>query len=337
MPVNNPFLNFGDCTFIVNREAELPWERFVITHPCGMSVKIVLDSINQTTGYRLVTIQARYPRFIHAEVMTHRQFSRNARSSRAVPVSKLAAEDIYVPTFGVNQSGMQSREVAEERLQRSWRNDWLRLAGTTQATVLDWGKNQMHKQWANRPLEWFGFIDVLISSTHWMNFLQLRDHEDAQPEIQLLAAMIRELLLASKPGDISSWSDSWHLPYITPEEYNSRRDPHAIDLELPRVSVARCARVSYKPFDGTTPDIEADLKLYDKLYHADPMHASAFEHAAKPDMHVNISINGVNVPLWINGEQHGNFTGWRQYRKMLGNEAMWDKPNLNVDGTVIIF
>jgi thymidylate synthase ThyX len=49
---------------------------------------IIEDSINRA-GVRLVTMQLRYPRFVHAEFMTHRVFSRNASSSRAIPVAKM--------------------------------------------------------------------------------------------------------------------------------------------------------------------------------------------------------------------------------------------------------
>ncbi len=53
-----------------------------------MQVKIIADSCSHE-GKRITTFQLRYPRFIHSEVMTHRVFSRNASSSRAIPVIKL--------------------------------------------------------------------------------------------------------------------------------------------------------------------------------------------------------------------------------------------------------
>ena len=52
-----------------------------------IKVEIVADSINQQ-GDRLTSLVLTYPRIIHAEMMTHRMFSRNASSSRAVPVQK---------------------------------------------------------------------------------------------------------------------------------------------------------------------------------------------------------------------------------------------------------
>ncbi|HEV2643681.1 MAG TPA: hypothetical protein VGT98_13280, partial [Candidatus Elarobacter sp.] len=52
------------------------------------SARVLLDSVSPA-GVRLTTMEARYPRFIHSEVMTHRVFSRNSSSSRAVPIRKM--------------------------------------------------------------------------------------------------------------------------------------------------------------------------------------------------------------------------------------------------------
>jgi hypothetical protein len=63
---------------------------------------------------RIDTLLLRYPRCIHAEFMTHRVFSRNAASSRAIPVKKLIEDvltDPFIPIFwGSNQKGMQAGE-----------------------------------------------------------------------------------------------------------------------------------------------------------------------------------------------------------------------------------
>ena len=53
-----------------------------------ISASIVADSISPTDD-RLTTVVLKYPRFIHSEVMTHRLFSRNAASSRAIPIEKM--------------------------------------------------------------------------------------------------------------------------------------------------------------------------------------------------------------------------------------------------------
>jgi len=76
-------------------------------------VKIIEDSLNPYNGIRLTTVQLRYWRGIHAEFMTHRVFSRNASSSRAIPVStflKQVWNDPATPVhWGANQQGMKAR------------------------------------------------------------------------------------------------------------------------------------------------------------------------------------------------------------------------------------
>lgn len=75
-----------------------------------ISAKVIAASARQGCP-PIVTMELRYPRFIHAEFMTHRVFSRNASSSRAVPVKKMIQDVIDDPAmpvrWGANQPGMQ--------------------------------------------------------------------------------------------------------------------------------------------------------------------------------------------------------------------------------------
>ena len=64
-----------------------------------ISAEIIADSIN-TFGDRITTYLLTYPRFIHAELMTHRMFSRNSASSRAIPFKRMlqmVEEDPFIP------------------------------------------------------------------------------------------------------------------------------------------------------------------------------------------------------------------------------------------------
>ena len=83
----------------------------------SIKVRIEKDSLGPS-GVRLTTFVLEYPRFIHSELMTHRVFSRNASSSRAIPVSKIIdniENDIAMPVhWGKNQKGMQAREEHSE-------------------------------------------------------------------------------------------------------------------------------------------------------------------------------------------------------------------------------
>jgi thymidylate synthase ThyX len=71
--------------------------------------RIVADSTN-AKGNRLTTMVVVFPRIVLAEFNTHRVFSRNSASSRAIPVEKMIAmveEQPYVPEeWGSNQKGM---------------------------------------------------------------------------------------------------------------------------------------------------------------------------------------------------------------------------------------
>lgn len=83
------------------------------------STRVLKDSV-APCGKRLTTWELTYPRFVHAELMTHRLFSRNSASSRAIPTEKLierVEKDPAMPIFwGKNQKGMQAEvEMSPDR------------------------------------------------------------------------------------------------------------------------------------------------------------------------------------------------------------------------------
>ena len=268
--------------------------------------RVVLDSV-APSGRRLTTMEVRYPRYIHAEVLTHRLFSRNSASSRAIPVRKMIEQVKEHPTLFVwwskAQKGMQAREeLAREEKERAL-TDWL------------WGRDQavetaerllargMHKQNVNRALEPYSWMTVILSATSWANFFRLRTHRDAQPELQHIAGLMQEAYLASTPQSLTQ--GEWHTPYIQLDEQN-------LPLEQRKsISTGRCARVSYLTHAGAR-EIQADLDLHDRLVGStdtelnEPGHWSPFEHVAQ--------ALAEDVPV-------GNFRGWKQYRKCFANES----------------
>ena len=261
---------------------------------------IILDSI-APSNYRLTTFALTYPRFIHAEFMTHRVFSRNASSSRAIPVSKMIEtlkNDYVEPTFwGKNQKGMQAESELNDAEITLARSIWLKQRDNAIEAAQALADLGCHKQITNRILEPFMNITVICTATDYDNFFSLRCHPDAQPEIQKLAYMMKDALEASTPTKL--YTGEWHIPYIQPDEQH-------MDLEIKKkISVARCARVSYLTHDGKR-DIDKDIELYERLIGGSGKgHWSPFEHVAM----------AIDAPT-----QSGNFHGWVQYRKFFVQE-----------------
>lgn len=298
-----------------------------------ISAELIARSEN-LHGLRLTTLRLRYPKFIHGEFMTHRMFSRNASSSRAIPVERLIADVLNDPAipvhWGRNQPGMQAREECNELIKltricddgegllelpvETKREDaWLEARDRAVHVAEKFAAAGYHKQIVNRLLEPFCHITVVATSTDywWYHFLSLREHADAQPDMRELARNVSAAILSKDPAVLSR--GEWHLPFVTTAE-------RALDVEtdkLIKVSVARCARVSYLTHDQKAPSITADLALYDRLATAEPPHLSPMEHQAMPD---RLLTDG----RWEREQQHGNLRGWVQYRKMF-EEAQEEK------------
>lgn len=275
------------------------------------TASVLADSVSRE-HIRLTTLELKYPKFIHGEFMTHRVFSRNASSSRAIPFERLVDEvinDPAMPVFwGKNQKGMQAREeLADDELMLA-KQAWRRARNDAVEHARFLHSLGAHKQIVNRIIEPYCHIRVVVTATDWANFFALRRHPDAQPEMKALADAMWEAQQASEP--VLLQPGEWHLPYIT--EF----DPLALDADddLIKLSVARCARVSYKTHDGRIAEVEEDLKLYERLVGSTPLHASPAEHQATPDT--------PHRGGWRHSYQHGNLQGWRQYRKMLPNECV---------------
>ncbi len=273
-----------------------------------ISAKMIADSISPN-NIRISTLQLRYPKFIHGELMTHRVFSRNASSSRAIPVKRLIEDiklDTAMPVFwGSNKPGMQAGEQLNEK-DRDWvRNEWKALRDDAIESAEQMIEKGLHKQIANRVLEPWCHINVVVTSTEWTNFYGLRRHPDTQPEMKALADTMWVAMQESKPT--LREPGNWHLPYVNNEPtYFEDGILNALSLEpYIKCSVARCARVSYMTHEMKVPTIENDLKLYDMLMGSHPVHASPAEHQATPSN---------------DEELYGNFKGWTQFRKTVPNE-----------------
>ena len=282
-----------------------------------MSIKaeIIADSISPK-GFRLTTFVLEYPRFIHAEVMTHRVFSKNAASSRAIPIEKMIDQVFENPAmpvwWGKNQSGMQAKEELDEYNKSEAIRIWLQARADAIRHTHALSKIGAHKQIANRLLEpWFN-IRVILTGTDFGNFFALRAHPDTQPEFQELAYKMLEAYNASTPKEIIE--GQWHIPF------GDQMDDERVRLlsekiQTPEnkvklmIAVARCARVSYFNFEGKD-DYEKDVSTCEKLFGSVPRHLSPAEHVA---MCTNLE------------EYYGNFRGWKQYRKFFEDECLSDE------------
>jgi len=268
-----------------------------------IKAKIIADSLSPEK-IRITTFSLTYPRFIHSEFMTHRLFSRNASSSRAIPVEKemekIRTEMAMPLKWGLNQKGMQATKYVTDPEEKTGLSTvWAAAAEDAMKWAQILHDRGIHKQHVNRLLEPFQHIDVIMTTTQINNFLALRHHHMAQPEIEELAKRMYQALKESTP--INKNYGEWHLPFVTEEH-----DKLSLEEKI-KTSVACCARVSYRNHDGTTPTLEQNMQLYDRLLGSQPIHASPAEHQAEAsDSQV----------------RSGNFSGWIQYRKTIPSECI---------------
>jgi thymidylate synthase ThyX len=268
---------------------------------------IIKDSVSPW-GKRITTYVLTYPRFIHSEFNTHRAFSRNASSSRAVPVEKqilsVSENLVYPYSCTSNKRGMQGGPELPADIQDQIVAEWDMARDDAVRHAEKLAKLGLHKQYVNRIIEPFMHISVVCTATDFDNFFALRRHNDAQPEIHALADAMWNAREKSKP--VARDVDQWHLPFVDEDE------PVDTDEDFSRAlykSVACCARVSYRNHDSTKPTDEQNKELYDRLLSRHPIHASPAEHQAVVAGHKSIAS--------------GNFSGgWVQFRKMLQNECV---------------
>lgn len=291
-----------------------------------IKAEIVADSV-APSGVRLTTFVLTYPRFIHAEFMTHRVFSRNASSSRAIPFKRqieMIEQDTAAPlSFTANQKGMQGGADIRDQQEAYKLWNFARDAAIAYAKQLN--SLGVHKQYVNRIIEPFSHITVVCTASEFDNFFGLRHHYMAQPEIQELARQMYCAYSASIPLQLRA--GQWHLPFVTLKDrakvataVNERviNDSEAMREGLLKVSVAKCARVSYLNHDKSEPTWEQDLSLYERLLGSQPIHASPAEHQA-------MAVSDSSV-------RSGNFRGWIQYRKTLEGENITNfKPGMFED------
>lgn len=264
--------------------------------------EVLADSRNgNETGDRLVTVKVTFPRFILAEVNTHRVFSRNSASSRAIPTERIierVEKDPFVPeTFNYRVKGMGVGANVTVEDQAKAESEWLYARNAAVRHAKELAALNVDKSRVNRLLEPFLWHTAIISSTEWDNFFALRDHEAAQPEFQILSRLMLQTMQSSRP--FIRRPDEWHLPLVSDQEYYMCTSGKVNWEYMAMVSAGRCARVSYDRFDEEPirDSHERALKL------AEAGHMSPFEHPARP---------GIGM---------ANFQSWKQLRETMPDQA----------------
>lgn len=285
-----------------------------------ITAKIIQDSVANNT--RLTTFELEYPRFIHGELMTHRQFSRNSASSRAIPTERMLEQVKKQPAvpveWGQNQSGMQARELIKDPLQAE--TEWLRCAQMAAEYASRLHQLGVHKQLANRVTEPFQTMKVVVTATEFKNWFDLRAHPDAQPEIQQLAYAMCKEMKQSEPLELQQ--GSWHVPYVDRVAQNGQvyyqvAGEHCSKEQARLVSASCCAQVSYRRLDQS---LEKALQIAQRLVAGRPWHASPFEHQARPVQSLRLARvpePGITHVDRLGEQWSGNFRNWIQHRQLL--------------------
>lgn len=299
----------------------------------NITARIVADSISED-GNRITTFELEYPRFIHSELMTHRLFSRNAMSSRAVPIDKMIEQVQKSPAtpihWGINKSGMQAS--AEHEDVEMCENTWKAAAQMASMSAEILKSKGLHKQIVNRVLEPFQTMKTVLTATEFENFFWLRLDEDAQPEIHELSLCMKSAYDESDPELLKA--GEWHTPYVKhkryPEELIYKVNGVSVNVkDAIAISSSCCAQVSYRNIDNS---FEKAMKVYERLgVGGSKIHASPFENVATPMSYTNIT----DIPQdskWEEGVTHcdrdgcfwsGNFKGFVQHRQELENHTKW--------------
>ncbi len=281
-------------------------------------VNILADSRHPEAGARLTTFEVVFPRFILAEVNTHRILSRNSASSRAIPTERFIEsliENPFVPEFNERVTGMGIGALLTPELQFEAETIWLDARDAMLNAARALVEIGVDKSRANRLLEPFMWHTAIISATDWENFFALRTDEGAQKEFRTIATMMQDALKANTPRTLTY--NDWHIPLLEKEDflkygqYTNNGKFKGDWYSLKDIAVGRLARRS--SYNRTDP--EPDEKSIERTQILSKSgHWSPFEHVARP-MYGGRKLQRVNLDDWS-----GNFFGWHQYRKDFANE-----------------
>lgn len=233
--------------------------------------KVVLDSVGPNKK-RIISVECRYWRAIHSEIMTHRDRARNAASSRAIPFirrvpctcqpdpkycapdcprcqgsGKMIVEnctysrilnDSFMPEFmGAEQKGMQSGGELQEPNRANCLASIARMRDFCLAECEYLFEQGLHKSVINRYLEPWSYITVIMTATEWKNFFRLRVHPKAEKHFNKVAGQIQDAIKASRPQELLD--GDWHMPYLQNRDYEEVYDSPDTTEIVRRLGVQR--------------------------------------------------------------------------------------------------
>jgi hypothetical protein len=142
-----------------------------------ISAQVIADSLNPYEK-RITTMVVTFPRIILAEFNTHRMFSRNSASSRAIPFEKMVKsveENPFVPiAWQKDHKGMQGSEYETGSGIDANISSWLSARNKAVEVAEELSSGGCTKQLCNRLLEPFMWHTVLCTATEFSNFFELR-------------------------------------------------------------------------------------------------------------------------------------------------------------------
>lgn len=146
-----------------------------------ISAEVLAYSVNQQ-GDELLSVKATLPRMILAELNTHRMFSRNSASSRAIPFNRMVEmvqDNPFIPiAWQKDHKGMQGTEYFRNNKTYKWVDyhigNWLKARDSAVEQARCLSEDGVTKQLCNRLLEPFMWHTVIITASEWENFFKLR-------------------------------------------------------------------------------------------------------------------------------------------------------------------
>lgn len=320
-----------------------------------IKTEIIADSLNPQ-GKRLTTFILEYPRMVHAELMTHRMFSKNSASSRAIPFEKFVEQIMTNPAmpefWGKNQSGMQAAEELDNTKRRE-ANFWNEIEGFKdrqisgyQAGMDDYPQysyNITEKEEAK--IRWLEARDSAIAQAKQLHELGL--HKQIVNRILEPWFHIRIILSAT---DFGNWfalrchkdaqPEIQKLAYSMLEDYNKSTPIKLLPSEwhIPFGDKMDISRILPIIDESTRANPYAIQEIKRKIAIARCARVSYFNFDGKDDYEADVKLCDrlfKSSPKHLSPTEHvaqcmddtnfyGNFCGWKQYRKFFQDENLND-------------